>query len=433
MKGFIKIIVLLLKICLNLSSTIKFNELESYSKVMSDTIDKIYLKNDIKFEIIIYGESSPLINKRIRKISGDFTAKVNHFSKTNLWDHIITESAIIFIKEFNSFEELIRNATLLNKFQAKLWYIVYIESEKDFSNFKRILRTWKNHYTLKYTRDMYLDYFSYFVIEQKCEIKLATIEFFTEELCNQAQIVTVDSFNKSSKSWSNKLKFQEKFKHFHDCMIVLKIEIDNDVVFKDPLSKKVIGVTPDISQVVAQKGNFSAYLQTHGDQTLADWSFDIVNGVELIPQVSVFVGIPLHYDAGLHLTTTFAEINFFFIVTPGDIFSNWEKVLLPFDNDTWMYLLITFGVAFFVVFLINRRPVKFQNLFYGEGVKYPGFNILGSFFGVSQFKLPSENFARILLIFFLFFCLIFRTAYQGKLFFNNFSLTAYMNIFRCPI
>jgi hypothetical protein len=57
-----------------------------------------------------------------------------------------------------------------------------------------------------------------------------------------------------------------------------------------------------------------------------------------------------------------------------------------------------------------------KNIIYGQGVSTPGFNIIAIVFGIGQTKLPDANFARIILTTFLWFCLIFRTAYQSLLF-----------------
>lgn len=43
-------------------------------------------------------------------------------------------------------------------------------------------------------------------------------------------------------------------------------------------------------------------------------------------------------------------------------------------------------------------------------------NVAGSLYGISQKVLPGKNFSRFLLMLFLMFCLIIRTAWQGKMF-----------------
>jgi hypothetical protein len=111
-------------------------------------------------------------------------------------------------------------------------------------------------------------------------------------------------------------------------------------------------------------------------------------------------------------TSVFETEKIFFFVTPGELYTSYEKVYLPFDYETWMYLCITFACAFAMIFIINRLNKNIQDIVYGENVQTPAFNIVSIFFGIGQVKLPTANFARILLVTFLYFCMIIRNAYQ---------------------
>jgi uncharacterized BrkB/YihY/UPF0761 family membrane protein len=118
---------------------------------------------------------------------------------------------------------------------------------------------------------------------------------------------------------------------------------------------------------------------------------------------------------GYHTTSVFLQRSLIFVLTPAEQFTKWEKLILPFDSETWIYTIIVFVLTFLITFVINRVPRKIRNLFLGSSERYPAFNILGTFFGVSQVKEPNGNFGRIILMFFVLFCLIIRTAYQGKI------------------
>jgi hypothetical protein len=121
----------------------------------------------------------------------------------------------------------------------------------------------------------------------------------------------------------------------------------------------------------------------------------------------------VHYNTSSG-TTTFESVQIKFMLSPGEPYTKFEKLYLPFDDETWKYLLITFGSAFLLIFFINRLDRKFQDLIYGKKVTSPAFNVVSIFFGIGQVKLPSGNFARITLVTFMCFCLIVRTAYQGN-------------------
>jgi hypothetical protein len=90
--------------------------------------------------------------------------------------------------------------------------------------------------------------------------------------------------------------------------------------------------------------------------------------------------------------------------------------VLPFDTETWIGLLLTFLFAFIAITVISRLSKRISNLFFGATVQTPMLNIFRAFFGIGQTNLPEKNFNRIILVSFLLWCLVIRTAYQGKLF-----------------
>jgi len=109
-------------------------------------------------------------------------------------------------------------------------------------------------------------------------------------------------------------------------------------------------------------------------------------------------------------------------IPPGDLYTSFEKVILPFDVETWISLVITIMSAVGTILIINRFSSTVKTIFYGLKVQNPIFNITRGFFGIGQTTLPDGSFARLILVSFLFWCLVIRTAYQGKLF--EFTTTA---------
>jgi hypothetical protein len=104
------------------------------------------------------------------------------------------------------------------------------------------------------------------------------------------------------------------------------------------------------------------------------------------------------------------------LTLPGELYTPYEKLYLPFDFTTWVMLMSIFTLAFVIIFFINLMPRWIQDVFYGVGIRMPAFNVVGTFFGIGQTRLPEGNFPRMLLLLFIWFCLIFRTAYQSIMF-----------------
>lgn len=61
----------------------------------------------------------------------------------------------------------------------------------------------------------------YFVVEEEETIRLLTFTWYTPEKCNEAQLVEVNSFDKSSRRWQHENFMIDKFSHFHGCQSIL--------------------------------------------------------------------------------------------------------------------------------------------------------------------------------------------------------------------
>jgi hypothetical protein len=96
--------------------------------------------------------------------------------------------------------------------------------------------------------------------------------------------------------------------------------------------------------------------------------------------------------------------------------SSFRKMFYPLAIDSWIMLVSYLAVGVLSIFFINFLSRKIQNFVIGEHVKYPYMNMLIGIVGQAQNKIPSTNFARFLLMNFLLFSLVIRTAYQGKLY-----------------
>lgn len=165
------------------------------------------------------------------------------------------------------------------------------------------------------------------------------------------------------------------------------------------------GIKLEFIRTISRKLNFTWRLH---------W---ITNSTKLLNiYFEIFRPSNLMEDNEFHVTSTFIELRDIILTTPGELYTSYEKLLLPFDNATWILLHLTFLIAFISVFIINRLPNFIQNRFYGENVQTPALNIISTFFGLTQRKIPKEYFPRFLLILFIFFCLIFRTCYQSKMY-----------------
>lgn len=116
------------------------------------------------------------------------------------------------------------------------------------------------------------------------------------------------------------------------------------------------------------------------------------------------------------VSTVFLTYKVIWLMPNGEPFTQLEKMFMMFDDDVWIGVGCTLLVLLIAIRVINRLSLKIQNFVFGRGVRTPTMNLLEIFLCGAQYKVPGRNFARFLLILFVFWSLVIRTCYQSKLF-----------------
>ncbi|XP_070494572.1 uncharacterized protein [Chironomus tepperi] len=259
-----------------------------------------------------------------------------------------------------------------------------------------------------------IEHFEFCIVNDNNWFHLVTIEWFTEAACNKPQLVVLNSFNKITRKWNKKLENYEKYQNFYGCELEMgiankKSDVDGacyGVIYDDDNSYFVAkGLKPDIFGILSMKLNFTPVLVPLENETVK------VNVFFMMIRIAT-----LTIDYWMQMTSSFLQVQDLILTTPGDLYTPYEKLWLPFDDTTWMLLLLSFLISFISIFTINQLPEFIRVRVYGENIQTPAINVITTFFGLAQHKLPNNNIARFVLINFVFFCLIFRTCYQSKLF-----------------
>ncbi|KAG5666104.1 hypothetical protein PVAND_017793, partial [Polypedilum vanderplanki] len=169
----------------------------------------------------------------------------------------------------------------------------------------------------------------------------------------------------------------------------------------------------EVLEAIGSKVKFSVYRQ-HGKLNNFNIIYKENDKLKVFPQI--FVELVAYTGNKLFGTSVIDNLKYSVILSNGELYSSYEKLLLPFDAITWCLLILTFGIAFITIFIVNHMSRQFQILLYGASIHFPAFNVVGTFFGISQSRVPISNFPRMVLMFFILFCLVIRTAYQGVFF-----------------
>jgi hypothetical protein len=176
-------------------------------------------------------------------------------------------------------------------------------------------------------------------------------------------------------------------------------------VYGKPESLDARGVKPDVFHLISKIANYSPNIVFDIDGEIYD------TDVFFQPYLQRTFS-----DGYFHTTTSFYESKIVIITTPGELYTSYEKLLLPFDATTWKYLMISFVLAFVAILVINRLPLVIRKSIFSKSPTVPALNAVSTFYGIPQLRLPINHVPRYVLILCVFFCLIFRTCYQSKIF-----------------
>jgi hypothetical protein len=373
-----------------------------------DVIDNLYTKNNIKFDLIFIDSPTKSIEQLTRSFEGK-TSFVKVIKITKLKSIRIYQSAIIFASTLEDWLMFFELNELYSDFSKDFKFLIYL----DDANVQETPKI-----DIQYDLAGHFIYFSYFLINSRNYVLLLSTEWFTENKCDEQQIVIIDRFDKASKTWKNGLEIPSKFHNFHQCPLVFFLVYygcERHTQLNEN-SNELSGFLPHIANEVANKGSATGIMQNPNEKTGVSLENFISPSKNLKSHVVIGEKVIKVADNETHISTTYDDASLIFITTPGERYSSYEKLILPFDELTWICSLITFGVAFLVIFIINQLPELVRKTVYGEKVQHATFNVIGAFFGIGQVKLPHGNFPRILLMFFVLFCLVMRTAYQGNFF-----------------
>lgn len=342
--------------------------------------------------IINFSEDSKVISSLDGTIPYQLSRMNRNFDKFYL-----EISAIITFDTVDSFKSFNDKAILKNSFPKSFQFFIYCIDSRSIEQ------------QLKLVKDTTILRFLYFVVEEKDQISLMTFVWFTPRQCNLPQLVTINKFNKKSKIWNDNVFEIEKFSNLEGCPLVFGIPSQGMAARCDVRrggSMKCEGYNVQIVKDLSKSMNF---LFKFNPLRSGNYLYENLP-VELLVQQSLTSSL----RPKTVTTLPYVFQDYRIAVSPSEEYSAYEKLLLPFDHSTWVMITATFSAAFLTIAILNLTGKKFRELVFGENVKTPTLNVAAIFFGISQLKLPTKSFARVLVMIFFLYTMIIRTVWQSK-------------------
>lgn len=223
----------------------------------------------------------------------------------------------------------------------------------------------------------------YFILENNSTIQLLTYIWYSAEKCSEPQLIEVNSFNKTTNRWRNSEFEVKKFYNFHGCQLVFGVPTQRLENFT--LTEEIL------------------YHETY----LTDSVFSLANNLNF-----TYLTNPSVED---RLTPEFTGITYVNKSLTVDL-DIYENKWLPYDETTWFLICIIFIASFTTILTFRLFKESVAHFAFGSNVLTPALNVVMIFFGISQVVLPRGNFARFLVMLFILYSMIIRTAWQSKMF-----------------
>ncbi|KAG5670754.1 hypothetical protein PVAND_000995 [Polypedilum vanderplanki] len=367
------------------------------SKAFVDVINVFFIKEKIAFNVTILKplptSYEEVVDKTLTKMNKTQPIFIRNIDILKEKYFITSLSTVFFIDYVNALQNITR---VVSTDPRNLKFLIYATNcfGIDTSTTSILL------HNLKFPKNIEISLYSYFFCREKNNLMLMTWEWYTsKKSCKERKFRILNRFNMMTKKWERQLTNHIKFHDFRQCDIT--IFYPSQFFHKRDKTGKMRDAFEPFWKEVAKYANFKLKLTPERKKRK---HLEITNG-----------GLSLD-NQNISITSIFWSMNIGLVITKGERYTQYEKLMLPFDAITWILLIFTFSTAFLTIFFVNRLNKEAQNTVFGEGVNVPSLNVVSTFLGISQAKMPKKTFARFILLLFIFFCLIFRTAYQGVLF-----------------
>lgn len=382
-------------------------------KGISEIVKSHYLKNSVHFDIIIYGrlskessELKDLVKKIFKANKESICGKLIHLDANSNNEIKLTQSAIIFFESTTFFYKFNEEIELINQHANSMTFLVY---------FAKLEKTPKQVDPYSFLK---LSQFQFdLIFDVDGSLRLSKYFRFQPDFCKNVSSKIINRFSPKTLKWENPISLDHETKDFYGCEFTVGVpglcKPSSDYKIYENGSFGYFGYTVSFMDALGQHFNFK----------LAYNPLDIMTGKYLnksfIPEIIAALRpavLNILSRDNQAVTQTFTEFSYGIVIPHGELYTSLEKLFLPFDLETWILIIIFIVAGILVIEVIRKTSRTIQNFVFGRNNYTPKMNLIRVFYGMSLITSPSRNFARYMLMMFILFCLIMRTAYQGKMF-----------------
>lgn len=352
------------------------------SLAISEVLSSYFAESVWKVDLIFYGskngESENLVEEIFRHQTSSTTLTVSRGGVNHPWRNQLKVSSILAFDSLKNFQQVSKDIRWQTRKDLRLKHLVHIPNVT-IADLERIQDGFS------------IDNVDFLVNDDNKSMELVSGFMFSSEKCRSNKFVVINRFERATMRWETPDFYPAKYQNFHGCLLtVARAHRD--------------GIVEEILRSHAQSCNFKLEFERENAKTKN-------NGIDLLA-TSQINGWNTVTVTGYAFDIESIKV----FVPPGESYSQLEKMLLPFDQETWISILVTVATALLTIQVISFCSIKVRNFVFGQNNTTPTMNLLDIFLNGGQIKVPTRNFARFLLVLFIIWSLIVRTCYQSKTF-----------------
>lgn len=325
------------------------------------------------------------------------------------------ENSIVILNDARSCDNFIKNINPDMFSYRGLFLFVFVNGEIEGIDETFAVLWQKNIYNINV------------IYEKGRFVEMKTFLPFNGTKCGDSTPKLVGKFDQGNFTGNIESIFPTKFKNLHNCPIRV-------ATYEEPLSVirtknsddnySLSGIDVGLLSELANILNFNKQISLlnvvepwgviYLNGTVTGAFGDLVNGKADIVMGSMFL-----QTARLVLAASsvpYHNIPVVFVIFGNQKPSIFEKLSKPLDNFVWIGIILTLGFGAFFALLIDWKFKAVKKLFFGAEIHHPITDMIMIVLGISQPKLPKQNFSRFILTILLVNFMVLRSAYQGKLY-----------------
>ena len=351
-------------------------QIGSLTSSIAQIVREFFVNRSENFDLIVFENKTQSLSGSVIEVIklSQYPTKIIQISNQQTKIEL-NQSAILLFETANSFEYFLNNSILYHNFSKNFHFLVYVD---DHLNFEPIL-------SLNYP---FLLHSSFIFKNYNHDIKFILYGFnaFRSINCKELRMKIVNKFKMSNEKWEHSKFFLENISDLEGCELIIAFRFPEPLIYYMDSDGNFRGYGTTLINEIGKSLNFKCNYIPHQIQKM---SRNPLNKSHI--DIFIFASSQRHVEAlksvnllrntyeissQIYSTQAFTVVDMIVVTSKPAPYTQFEKVLLPFESEVWFWIIITVALAVLVIIVVKLCPKNSKNFVFGSLVKTPGLNLL---------------------------------------------------------